>query len=364
MLAYWLLFAFFASGAMLAPARRRLAGASRNPNATTRVPATILFTGGAIATALVIGLRYKVGADWNAYQYILDAAAHRDLAFVLSGGELGYQFLNWLVQQLGLRIWAINLVCAVIFTWGLWRFARQQPEPWLVIVVAMSYLIVVVAMGYTRQAAALGFILGGIAALERGASTARVIAYIVAAALFHRTAVVVLPLIMFAVERNRALNFIAALLAMLLLYNYFIAGFVDRFLNIYIEAGYSSQGAAIRVGMTFLAALLYLASPARFGFSRDIGRMWRYFSYAAALLLLLLLLVPSSTAVDRLSLFVIPLQLAVLSRFPLAYFPGTIGRFFVVAYSALVLFVWLNFAVHARYWVPYQFFPISIPSLA
>jgi hypothetical protein len=34
-------------------------------------------------------------------------------------------------------------------------------------------------------------------------------------------------------------------------------------------------------------------------------------------------------------------------------------RLGVIAYSALVLFVWLNFAKHADYWLPYQFYPFA-----
>lgn len=40
---------------------------------------------------------------------------------------------------------------------------------------------------------------------------------------------------------------------------------------------------------------------------------------------------------------------------------STIGRtrivVAVVAYYALVQFVWLNYASHSKYWVPYQFMP-------
>jgi hypothetical protein len=52
------------------------------------------------------------------------------------------------------------------------------------------------------------------------------------------------------------------------------------------------------------------------------------------------------------------LQIAVLSRVPLMFRAQLPGKAAVVAYLALVQFVWLNFAQHARYWVPYKFFPI------
>jgi hypothetical protein len=79
---------------------------------------------------------------------------------------------------------------------------------------------------------------------------------------------------------------------------------------------------------------------------------------AAVGFLILLFVLPSSTAVDRMSLYIMPLQIAVLARIPLAFNSTFGGRFAVVGYLALVEFVWLNFAQHAHFWVPYQFYPI------
>jgi hypothetical protein len=77
----------------------------------------------------------------------------------------------------------------------------------------------------------------------------------------------------------------------------------------------------------------------------------------------LLFVSPSSTAVDRMGLYLIPIQLFVLSRLPDAFpimsrgvNPATLA---VILYSAAVQFVWLNFAAHARYWIPYQLYFLS-----
>jgi hypothetical protein len=70
----------------------------------------------------------------------------------------------------------------------------------------------------------------------------------------------------------------------------------------------------------------------------------------------------SSTAVDRVALYLIPLQLFVFSRLPRlatttkVRTPLVLG---IVAFYAAVQFVWLNFATHAQYWVPYQFAPFA-----
>jgi hypothetical protein len=67
-------------------------------------------------------------------------------------------------------------------------------------------------------------------------------------------------------------------------------------------------------------------------------------------------------AVDRLALYLIPLQLFVFARLPLALGP-TFGYgaiiWAVILYYALVLYVWLNFATHAFAWLPYQFYPLT-----
>ena len=68
-------------------------------------------------------------------------------------------------------------------------------------------------------------------------------------------------------------------------------------------------------------------------------------------------MLPSSTAVDRLALYVMPLQIAVLSRAPIV-FGARLGTILVLSYSLAVQFVWLNFATHAKFWIPYQAYPL------
>jgi len=212
----------------------------------------------------------------------------------------------------------------------------------------------VVAMGYSRQAVAIGFLMAGLAAVARGASPLRFALYILGGALFHKTVVVALLLVAFASRRNRLLNTVALLAAFVLFYDMFLAESVDQFVRNYIETQYSSQGAAIRIAMSILPATLFLLMPKRFGFSPREEQIWRNFSIVAFGLLGLLFVLPSSTVVDRLALYIIPLQLVILARVPRALFRGAIGRVVVVAYCFAVQFAWLNYATHAQYWLPYR----------
>jgi hypothetical protein len=342
---YWALFAYFTVGTLLSP---------KEGQRSTRLTPLLLF--GACVTAALIGFRYKVGADWDTYEFF----------FTWRGGgrnapaaeEPGYQAINWIVQQLQLDIWGVNLICGVIFTWGLFRFCLVQADPWLSALIAVPYMVIVVAMGYTRQAVALGVLMAGLASVIRGGSTLRFSVYTAIAALFHRTAVVALPIMALSSQRNRSVNTIIGIAAGVLLYDVFLGNAMDKFVQNYIHTGYSSSGAGIRLAMNFVAAAILAMANYRLRFSETEWKLWRGFAWASLILLGLLFISPSSTAVDRMSIYVMPLQIAVLSRIPRLWNPATVGRLLVVVYLAAVQFVWLNFAQHANFWVPYRFFPL------
>jgi hypothetical protein len=347
MLVYWALFAYFAGGT--------LAASGQQPDFSRQRPFWIL---GGILIFLMVGFRYEVGADWETYEFIFSYGRYVDLGRAIAMGDPGYQLLSWVVQQLDGEIVWVNAFCAFLFTWGLFRLARVQPDPWLAVLVATPYMVIVLASGYTRQAAALGILMAGLAALIRGGSLARFVVYVCLAATFHRTAIAVLPLVIFSRPRNRFINVLGGLAAFYALFDMFLAESLETFVKGYIEREYSSQGAAIRIGMEVLAACVFFLRRKDFGFREEEDRMWFYFAIASFAALAALFIVPSSTAVDRLSLYLTPLQVVVLSRLPFVYTTRFFGVAAIVVYCFLVQFVWLNFAAHAQYWVPYQFYPI------
>lgn len=346
MLTYWAIFAYFGIGAAF--------DARHEPDFRRHRP---LWLFGGLLIALMVGLRYEVGADWRQYQFIFAYAGYVDLGRVLRIGDPGYQLVNWVVYQIGGEVVWVNLICALLFTWGLFRLCRTQPYPWLAVLIAIPYMVIVVSC-YTRQGAALGILMAGLASLIRGGSLARFVVYCCFAATFHRTAIAVLPLVVFSRPRNRLLNVVAGLAACYALYDFFLADSMDDFVKGYIDTRYNSQGAAIRIAMESLSAGLFLLRRKAFGFPQHEDRLWFYFSLATFLSVLALFLTPSSTAVDRLSLYLMPLQLVIFSRIPFVYTSRNLGVMLVMAYSFAVEFVWLNFAVHAQYWLPYKVYPI------
>jgi EpsG-like putative glucosyltransferase len=358
-LAYWLLFGFFAIGALVVHVdRSRVPAVVDGGSARTeRTPSHYLFLVGAIATILLIGLRFRVGADWYNYIVIFNAADRYNLLTTLGLGDPGYELFNWLANHFGLEIWTVNLAAAAFFGWGLYRFCSVQPSPWLAFAVAVPYVVLVVAMGYTRQSMALGVLMAGLAKQARGASIFNFAYYVVIASLFHKTAIVVFPIVAISSRGSRLANFLILIFASAALYVLFLGSAMGGLINNYIDREYDSQGAGVRIAMNMVPAILLWLFKGDLGLKPDEFRIWRNFALVSLALTLLLFVLPSSTVVDRISLYLLPLQIAVLARAALLGESRIAGTTAVLIYLFAVQFVWLNFADHAKYWVPYQFYP-------
>lgn len=313
-----------------------------------------------VLLVLAVGLRFEVGGDWEQYIWHLHKAELETFAEALLQSDPAYKVLNWFTVRVGAGVWLTNTLGALIFSYGLVVFCRSLPRPWLALSVAMPYLVTVVAMGYTRQGIAIGLILMALVALK----DKRIYKYFVlmfVAALFHKTAIIMVPLVAFSSASNRWWRYFLTAIVMAMMYWFLISDATEYFVSGYIDAEYNSQGAAIRVAMNAVPALLYLFLERRFQLPADERAFWRIMALGALVFVGLLIVSPSSTAVDRLALYWIPLQMYVFARLPEALGqPGNKNSVWVLAvvvYYALILAVWLNFATHAQYWIPYQFYP-------
>ncbi|MDC0315944.1 EpsG family protein [Synechococcus sp. AH-551-G15] len=313
-----------------------------------------------ITLTLFIGLRHEVGGDWFSYIPYLTRAEGIHLAEVIAWGDPGYNILNFLFADNSIGIYGVNLVSGAIFSAGLVLFCRAQPRPWLALCLAIPYLVIVVAMGYSRQGVALGLIMPGMLALERGRLWPFLLA-MAAAATFHSTALVMLAFVVPAVRGRslimRALRLLLLLIVGATLVQTFLVAHVEMMVAGYIEVEYKSEGAAIRVAMNLLPGLLLLLWPKRFDFTDQQLRLWRAMAFTALGCALALVLLPdNSTAVDRIALYVIPLQLVVGCRLPGTKLFGLKQAQLLLAvlgFCVAVEFVWLNFATHASGWLPY-----------
>ena len=303
---------------------------------------------------LIIGFRDRVGGDWYNYIGHYEDMSYLTLSDALLKGDPAHQFLNYLSNRWDLGVYGTNVVYGVIFMIGLIKFSRLQLYPWIAIAVAVPYLIIVVVMGYSRQGVAIGLFLWGISYLNRG-NFKMYIVFILLAALFHKTALLLLPLGIFLYGKGMTLRILMIVPVAFGAWDLLLAKEQDDLWKNYVEVQMMSDGAKIRVAMNFLPALLLFKYKNEWKKSFNDYSFW--FWIAIGSLLSVGLVNFASTAVDRVALYFIPIQLAVFARLPYLarhQIASSTTKLLIVAYYGLVLFVWLIFATHSQYWIPYH----------
>jgi hypothetical protein len=310
-----------------------------------------------ILYTLLIGFRFEVGGDWFTYVHhyertvglsLKDAMHHFD--------DPGHRFLNWLSAKWNMGVYGTNVMYGAIFMFGLIKFSKQQTYPWLSIAVAVPYLITVVAMGYSRQGVAIGLFLLAITYLDNGKFVMYVVLILIAA-LFHKTAILLLPLGMFLYGKGTFLRIVMIVPIAYGAWDLLLAEKQEHLWHNYVEAQMQSQGAMIRVVMNLFPSLLLLKYRKRWKKEYNDYTFW--FWIAIGSIASVFLVSSASTAVDRIALYFIPIQLVVFSRLPYLAkkkIKPSIMKVVIVLGYAVVLFVWLIFATHSKYWLPYQNF--------
>jgi hypothetical protein len=357
MLIYWLMFLIPAGLALRESVRKQVLTDAWRAE-TFRFPGLWWLI--LLALTLLVGWRFQVGGDWGNY------LRNFDRAFYLSGdldwwlNDPGYRLLEYVSVQFGWGIYGVNLLAGALFSLGLVVFCRHLPRPWLALAVSIPYLVMILGMGYSRQGIALGLLMIGLVTLGRGEVT-KFLVWAVIAATFHKSAVVLIPLAALAASQRRVFVVFWAVIVTGISYVVLLQDAVEGLRSGYIDAQYQSQGALVRLLMNALPAALLLWKRRRFETTIPKQKLYFWMAVIGVGLAVLSYYSPSSTAVDRMGLYILPLQLMVFS-----YLPEVLGKrrgnntiwvLLVLAYYASVEFVWLNFATHAFAWIPYQFYP-------
>ena len=314
-----------------------------------------------VIMVMMIGLRHEVGQDWPHYlQHIVDSKSDLWGRIIIEKNESLYRVLVWIAAETGAGIYFVNTVCALLFTYGLIYFCREQRLPWLALVISIPYLVVVVGMSYTRQSVAIGLVMVALVALGNG-DVRRYIYLVLFAVLFHKSATIMLPLLLLLSSKNRLWVIIGASFVLFLIYTVILQHQVDSLLATFYDSKYNSKGAGVRLLLCVLPAIVFLLFRKRFDLTKRQQQIWTWMSISAFGLFGLLFVVPATMVVDRLGLYLIPLQIFVWSNLPTIFGKSSVTTVFVgysvMFVSAAILFVWLTFAIHAYSWLPYQMYP-------
>lgn len=341
MLVYWLMFLFTSMMALFL-------GQKKQKNALPWILVWIFFT-------LLIGFRFEVGGDWfnyiGHYNRVVGMSLHDAMR---TFNDPGHKFLNWLSAKWNLGVYGTNVVYGAVFMYGLIKFSKEQTYPWLAMLAAVPYLVTVVAMGYSRQGVAIGLFLLAITYLDKGRFVVYVL-LILLAALFHKTAILLLPLGVFLYGKGFFLRLIMIVPIAYGAWDLLLAERQEHLWHTYVEEQMQSQGAKIRVVMNLFPSLLLLYYRKEWKKSYNDYQFWFWISLGS--IASVFLVSSASTAVDRMALYFIPVQLVVFSRLPFLArknIKPSMTKILIFLGYTLVLFVWLTFATHARYWIPYQ----------
>lgn len=344
MLTYWVL--------LLLPAYLALVRPKEKWNNQTSLILIFLLT-------IIIGFRFQIGDDWGNYINKFENLKKVDNVFL--DKEFLYSFLNVISRQLNFGIYGVNLISGFIFSYGLILFCKSMKRQWLALTLSIPYIVIVIAMGYTRQSVALGILMIGYVVLSQGKKLMFFILNI-CASFFHLSSIIgIFLLAPFFISSRKYINKISKTIISFLivggLYFVLIDKFIARYIDIYIETEMSSSGVFIRLFMILFPSILFLLFEKNLQINANQKILYRSISYYSLSLIPLLIIIPSTTVVDRLSLYALPIMTFTMSNLPELKFANLNRKYInllAVLMAFLIQYVWLNFAGNSSSWKPYQ----------
>ena len=316
-----------------------------------------------------IGLRNEIGTDWdliytNFLGFQSAFESYGELVGVTS--EPIYTLISFLSNTFNSSIYGVNLICALIFFIGFFRFISTLKRPWLALVFAYPYYILVASINFNRQSAAIGIVLLAFVELVNNKKFIFILFTLLASAI-HLSALITLPLILSSdsiFSKRYLIKSLCLFFLLLLVFNlsgYFTSKYNSLLFN-FFESGlvFTSQGLWLRVGPLMASLALILTFRKRLNISKYIKSVY----IISGLLVFALAVIASvnesfSTISDRLSAYFLPLLLYgitiipdISDRFNLR---ANLATFLICLYSLALTLSWLAFSYYAEnYWLPYE----------
>ena len=313
---------------------------------------------------LFIGFRHKVGGDWGTYEGILfenKFLTLREFLSTVTLNSFGYKLLIWIFSSFDLGILFLNLLSASAFMIGVRILVYDFNYRYMALILAFPTLIVIVGMGFVKQSVAIGFFLIAFDALLREQNK-KYFFYVVIASLFHLSALVFLILI-FSRKKYFLIILFIFIILIYFLYNYSKFIYILNLLNFYsyikyyvLYEGVTSNGANFRIILNIIPTFLLLLFYNHFDMKHKNKLIFFNLSIIQFLILFIYFILPNATGIDRISFYLIILQIFIYCEFSnllKMQFLKNIYIFLLQLYSIILLYIWVNFSLHSIYWIPY-----------
>ena len=303
-----------------------------------------------------IGFRFETGCDFYAYYHRFEHYQNSLVSTEAIFPEVGFYYLNKLVIDAGLDFMWINVFCAAIYVYALYKFSARREYALRYIAIFVPILVIQLGMSGIRQATAVAFLMLAFNAfVDR--SRIRFIVCVLLAISFHGSAVIFLPLAFVMKKRPTFRRLIVGICLALPLALFFTADRLDTYQTRYGSGDVTSSGAVFRTGLLVLSALAFEYYRDRYEryFPTDFYLM-RIFSLASLGTGVILLV--STIAAHRIGYYIMPVHLLILARLPAVMNHGrpdpTLLTIPFAVYGAYIL-VWFSLSRHARLcYLPYD----------
>jgi hypothetical protein len=302
---------------------------------------------------IFLGTRDDVGSDWDSYLTHINTIKGLDFIDALLLGDPGYVFLEWIGINIYGGIYFVNLICSFILIFSIYKLAITLENPWGLILFLLPYCIFVVGMAYTRQATAIGFEILAILSLTRG-KLLRFSIYIIIGSLFHKTALI---LILLVLPKNILIKIsclISIILTLIFISSEYLK-FYSNLLNNYLFLDYISYGLLPRLSLfvVFFTIFIYLY---KYSFiDGTIKYIIRNF-YILIVPICIVSIIYSTTIVDRILLYALPInglifsELYRLSKNKLCFKI----IFYQYIFNMTIFIIWLLYSPYAVKWNDYN----------
>lgn len=302
-----------------------------------------------------IGLRFKVGGDWDNYLVLYENFKYLNFKEALFFFEPGYSLLNILGNFLQIKdIWFVNLCSSALVCIFLFITFIKLEKYWLCLLIYYPYHILAVSLGYTRQSIAVAILLYAFLKLLQN-NKIKFLIFLLIAACFHKTAII---FILFY-----PLLFIKGKKVLIILYEIFSLILITLILyisslnesTVYTSEELNSSGVFLRLSLHIIPVISYFLLRNKV-FKLD--KTYLFLDYFVLLIFYCFCLsFLFSTLADRFNLYLIFFDIYVLVAFyhNLLIINRKILIFILTLFFTSFIYIWmLNSVLVAKAWLPYQ----------
>lgn len=306
----------------------------------------------AIIFIIFTGFRYEVSLDWGQYLRMYNKI-NQDTSLInaLSVTEPSFVLLNWFMGKLGAGVYGVNFIVSIIFISGLFKFSEKMPNPWLSLISVTPYLVIVISMSAVRQTAAIGIILYLLAGWNKDDFLKKIILSLLATS-FHYSAFIAFLFVIQSMKMPLWIRWNILLIGGII--TFIIFSKTEQYTiyeNTYVTQNIESYGAFQHVLLNAIPATIYLLFIRKWNEVYIRNNLMMILSYLSLLSIIGVFF--SSTAVDRLALYLSPIQMLVYGSIP-TVFKSQTSAIAIISIHIAILLIWLLYANSSYAFLPYK----------